>query len=120
MSSPKQLFLIIATVLLTIFVVGIIGGLIYYQGLRSTPQYSLALLVDAAKRDDTNEINELVNIDAVADDFMPQVMSKAVELYGRGLPPPLIKAARCKTAASKSQTGDHRDRRDNLETAASG
>jgi hypothetical protein len=62
----------------------------YYQSLKKTPQYSLALLVDAAKRDDKAEIDGLVDINSVVDDFMPQVTDKAVELYGRGLPPQTI------------------------------
>jgi hypothetical protein len=63
-----------------------LGTLIYYQTLKSSPQYSLALLVDAAKRDDKQAINGLIDIDAVVDEFMPQIVKKAVELYGRGMP----------------------------------
>lgn len=69
-----------------ILLVGAIGGFFYWQSLKSTPQYSLALLVDAARRDDQKAIDELVDTDAVIDDFMPQVTAKAVELYGRNLP----------------------------------
>lgn len=89
----KQIFLIAGTVALTLFVVALIGGLIYYYQLRSSPQYSLALLVDAAKRDDTDEVDTIVDIDAVVEDFMPQVTAKAIELYGRGLPPQAIQKA---------------------------
>lgn len=88
--SSKQIFVIAGTVTLTLIVVACICGLIYYQGLKSTPQYSLALLVDAAKRNDTNEVDTLVIIDAIVDDFMPQVTGKAIELYGRGLPPQVL------------------------------
>ena len=66
------------------------AGFVYYQSLKKTPQYSLALLVDAAKRDDKAEIDGLVDINMIIDDFMPQVTDKAVELYGRGLPPQTI------------------------------
>jgi len=48
------------------------------------------LLVDAARRDDKAEVGRLVDIDKVVDDFMPQIMSSAVEMYGRGLPPETI------------------------------
>ena len=89
----KQTYLIAGTVVLTLTVVALIGGLIYYQQLRSSPQYSLALLVDAAKRDDTDEIDTIVDIDAVVEDFMPQVTAKAIELYGRGLSPEAIQKA---------------------------
>jgi hypothetical protein len=67
------------------------GSYFYWQHLKSTPEYSLALIVDAAKRDDPGGVNDLVDINAVVDDFLPQVTSKAVELYGRGLPPDVIR-----------------------------
>jgi hypothetical protein len=73
--------------LVGVLLVGAIVGYIYWQSLKSTPQYSLALLVDAARRDDQKAIDELVDTDAVVDDFMPQITAKAIELYGRGLPP---------------------------------
>lgn len=78
-------------ILLTLFlIIGAVGGYFYWQKLKKTPQYSLALLVDAARRDDQKAIDELVNTDAVVDDFMPQITDKAVELYGRGLAPATI------------------------------
>jgi len=89
----SKLRVVTGTVVLTLLAVGLIGGLVYYQMLRSSPQYSLALLVDAAKRGDTEEVDTLVNIDAVVEDFMPQVTAKAIELYGRGLPPEAIQRA---------------------------
>ncbi len=58
--------------------------------MKKTPQYSLALLVDAARRNDQKAVDELVDTDAVVDDFMPQITDKAVELYGRGLAPATI------------------------------
>jgi len=87
----KRLFAITAAVVLGILLIAGIGFAIYYQTLRSTPQYSLALLVDAAKRDDKAEIDRLVDINAVVDDFMPQVTGKAIELYGRGQPPEVLR-----------------------------
>ena len=87
----KRPFAIAGFVLLGIVLVAGIGALLYYQSLKRTPQYSLALLVDAAKRDDTDEIAELVDIGAVVDDFMPQVTGKAIELYGRGQPPEVLR-----------------------------
>ena len=78
-------------ILLGLFlIVGGIGGYFYWQNLKKSPQYSLALLVDAARRDDQKTIDELVNTDAVVDDFMPQITDKAVELYGRNLAPATI------------------------------
>jgi hypothetical protein len=70
--------------------VGGISGYLYWQNLKRTPQYSLALLVDAARRDDQKAIDELVDTDAVVEDFIPQITNKAVELYGRGVAPSTI------------------------------
>ncbi|MFT3745915.1 MAG: hypothetical protein QM785_16710 [Pyrinomonadaceae bacterium] len=87
----KRPFAIAGFVLLGLVLVAGVGAFIYYQSLKSTPQYSLALLVDAAKRDDKGEIAKLVDIDGVVDDFVPQITNKAVELYGRGQPPEVLR-----------------------------
>jgi hypothetical protein len=86
----KRAFKIAGILLLSILLIACGGGFIYYRSLMNTPQYSLALIVDAAKRDDKATINELIDIDAVVDDFMPQIFKKAVELYGRGMPDAVV------------------------------
>ena len=78
---------ILAVALLAILLIGAAGGYLYWRSYRNTPQYSLALLIDAAKRDDQKAIDELIDTNEVVDDFMPQITGKAVELYGRSLPP---------------------------------
>lgn len=62
----------------------------YWQGVKTTPQYSLALLVDAGRRGDQPAIDELVDTDAVVESFLPQVTDKATEMYGKNLPPDKI------------------------------
>lgn len=86
----KHPFAIACIVVFGLLAVLGIGTFVYYQTLKSTPQYSLALLVDAARRDDSHEIAKLIDIDAVVEDFMPQITGKAVELYGRGQPPEIL------------------------------
>lgn len=81
---------VIAGVLLMIALISLAAGSLYWRSLKVTPQYSLALIVDAAKRDDKKAVEGLVNIDSVVDDFVPQVNAKAVELYGKGLPPKIL------------------------------
>ncbi|MDI1241655.1 MAG: hypothetical protein PSX80_07015 [bacterium] len=84
---------IVVTILGSLFAIALVLGIgfyFYWQSLRSSPQYSLAMIVDAAKRDDQATVNRLVNIDDVVDDFLPQITTKAVELYGRGLPPTVL------------------------------
>src|SRR4051812_43608895 len=86
----RRIFALVALSAVAILVIAGVAGLLYYQSLKKSPQYSLALLVDAAKRDDKAAVSQLVDIDAVVDDFLPQITDKAVELYGRGLPPSVI------------------------------
>lgn len=78
---------IFAAIVGVILLVSAIGGYFYWQSLKKTPQYSLALLIEAARNNDQKTIDSLVDTNAVVDDFMPQITDKAVELYGRGLPP---------------------------------
>lgn len=81
---------ILGIVVALILLVGLISGYFYWQNLKKTPQYSLALLIDAARREDQKAIDEFVDTDAIVDDFMPQITGKAIELYGRNLPPSTI------------------------------
>src|SRR6185503_750305 len=68
-ARPKRrVFLVVAVAFGTVALVSILAGYFYYQGLKRTPQYSLALLVDAAKRDDQTAIEQLIDINAVVDD----------------------------------------------------
>src|SRR5690606_20797271 len=65
----------------------------YWRNVQHTPQYSIALVVDAARSGDDERFNELVDIDSVVDNFVPQITANAVELYGRGLPPEVLSKA---------------------------
>ncbi|HEY0460044.1 MAG TPA: hypothetical protein VGC97_12980 [Pyrinomonadaceae bacterium] len=76
-----------AIVLAVLLLFGALAGYFYWQSVKASPQYSLALLVDAGRRGDQKAIDELVDTDAVVDSFMPQVTDKATELYGKNLPP---------------------------------
>ncbi|MEO8041042.1 MAG: hypothetical protein ABI646_00410 [Acidobacteriota bacterium] len=89
-AKPRKLVLRIFGVLAAIFIFGFVGGYLYWQSFKNTPQYSLALLVDAARRNDQAEVDHFVAVDSIVDEFMPQITGKAVEIYGRGLPPQTI------------------------------
>ena len=83
-------------ILATVFAIAgcvVLCGLIYWHYLKSTPQYSLALLVDAAKRNDQSSVATLVDSDAVVEGFLPQVVEKAAEIYGRGQPDAVVQRA---------------------------
>jgi hypothetical protein len=75
-----------AVIFALLLVAGSVGAYFYWQHLKSTPQYSLALLIDASRRADQPQIDQLVDTGKVVDSFIPQITAKAVELYGRGVP----------------------------------
>ncbi len=81
-----RILLISGIALAVLLLVGVVVGSFYWQGLKTKPQYSLALLVDAARRGDQKAIDELVDIDAVVESFMPQIIDKAKERFGKNLP----------------------------------
>ncbi len=86
----KWPFIIAGGIVLAFVLVAFVGAFIYWQSLKGTPQYSLASLVDAAKRDDKAAMDQHINIDAVVDDFVPQITAKAVEMYGKGVPASIV------------------------------
>jgi hypothetical protein len=94
MIKRRRVFTVVAIMLASVVVIGGVAFILYYQSLKKTPQYSLALLIDAARRDDKDQFNQLIDTDAVVDDFVQQVMDHAVDLYGRGMPQIVVDKAR--------------------------
>jgi len=77
--------------LFLIFLTASVGVYFYWQSVKRKPQYSLALLVDAARRDDSEKLRQLIDVDAVVDNFVSQFTDKAIELYGKNIAPEKIK-----------------------------
>jgi hypothetical protein len=63
----------------------LVGSYLWWRSYQRGPSYSLALLVDAARREDLAAVEQLVNADTVAQGFVPQVIEK---LTGEGTPVP--------------------------------
>ena len=61
-----------------IFVVSgcVAGAYVWWENYSRGPAYSLALLIDAARRNDTETVGSLVDSDRIAQNFIPQVMSR--------------------------------------------
>jgi uncharacterized membrane protein YheB (UPF0754 family) len=85
--KPRSFLRRALVVILVILVVSGVAGFIYWQRIKTSPQYSLALLVQAAREGNQQQMDELVDTDSVVDSFLPQVIDKAIELYGKDLPP---------------------------------
>jgi hypothetical protein len=99
-AKPKKKRGIFLKILLTLFVLLLVGvvaiagvGYWWYTSLLKSPTYSIALLVDSARKDDQKQVEQFVDTNAVVDDFVPQVTAKAKERYGRGFPPQVVQRA---------------------------
>jgi hypothetical protein len=62
---------IVGALLLTL-----VGAYAWWQSYKRGPAYSLALLLDAAQRDDLPAVETLIDSDRVAQAFVPQVIEK--------------------------------------------
>jgi hypothetical protein len=69
--------IIIAVVLLLLVGGAVGGGYAWWRHYQNGPAYSLALLADAAQRNDTATVDSLVDTDKVTDDFVTQVRERA-------------------------------------------
>ncbi len=68
------------------------GGFLWWQHYQTTPTYSVALLVDAAQRNDMTTVDRIADMDKVVDNFVAQVTEKAAGRYGVGLSGEMRKA----------------------------
>jgi hypothetical protein len=74
----KKILAIVAVSLLVVLA----GGYLWWQNYKTGPSYALALLVDAAQRDDVRAVEELIDSDKIAEGFIPQVTAKLIEGVG--------------------------------------
>jgi hypothetical protein len=82
----------IVTLVLGLLVLGaIVGGYLWWSNYQTKPAYSLALLVDAAQRNDVKAVDEIVDTDKIIENFIPQVTEKALGRYAAALTAPISK-----------------------------
>lgn len=62
-----------------------VGGYVWWSSFRKTPAYSLALIADAALKNDQAVLDQMIDTDAVAQNFVPQVADKALANTPGGL-----------------------------------
>jgi hypothetical protein len=72
--------IIVATI---VFMAG--GVFLWWQHYKTTPAYALALLVDAAQRNEMATVDTIIDTDKVVDNFAGQVTDKAASRYGVAL-----------------------------------
>lgn len=83
---PKLLALI-ATVAFFVVVLAAGGAFFWWQHYKTTPAYSLALLVDASQRNDAAVVDQIVDTDKIVDNLAAQVTAKTAARYGATLNP---------------------------------
>jgi len=70
-----------ALIIVGVLLVLLVSAYAWWRGFERSPAYSLALLVDAAQRDDKQAVESLIDSDQIAQGFIPQVVEK---LAGQG------------------------------------
>src|ERR1043165_2520290 len=64
-----------ALVVIGVVLVLLVAGYAWWRGFEKSPAYSLALLVDAAQRDDKQAVESLMNADQITQGLVPQVIN---------------------------------------------
>lgn len=75
------------------------GGFLWWQHYKTTPAYSLALLVDAAQRNDMPGVDKIVDTDKIVETLAAQVIDKAAGRYGAALSGDVSKTIRARVPA---------------------
>jgi uncharacterized membrane protein len=69
--------LAILGIVLGVLIIGVVvGGFLWWQNLKSQPAYTLALMVDAAQRDDRQELERILDYDKVSEAFVSDVRAR--------------------------------------------
>ncbi|HYN86546.1 MAG TPA: hypothetical protein VER32_14955 [Pyrinomonadaceae bacterium] len=78
--SPRgrgaKVLLIVGLAAVALVVVALVAALLWWRSFQGSPAYSLALLVDAAHRDDVRGVESLIDTDQIVTGLVPQVTEK--------------------------------------------
>ena len=72
-----------ALIVVGVVLVVLVAAYGWWRSFEKSPAYSLALLIDAAQRDDKQTVESLIDADQISQGFIPQVVDK---LAGAGSP----------------------------------
>lgn len=88
-SRGARILLVVLLVIAALLIGLAIGFFFWWRSYKTGPAYSLALLVDAAQRNDAPGIDEIVDTNKVIENFAPQVTEQAMGRLGTALTPAL-------------------------------
>ena len=80
-----RILAIVAIVFVVLIVVVAVAGFFSWRRFQASPEYSLALLVDAAQRNDQEQLAKLIDDDEISKNMIANVSQKAVERYGSAM-----------------------------------
>lgn len=81
---PRVLGILALLVVLIVVAAGV-GGFLLWRHYQSTPTYTLALILDAAQRNDVAEFQKHINDEEIAKNMTASVSQKAAARYGYAL-----------------------------------
>lgn len=61
------------------------GVYFWWQSYKTTPAYSLAVLVDASQQKDTSVVTQIIDTSQIVDNLAPRITEKTVARYGATL-----------------------------------
>jgi Protein of unknown function (DUF2939) len=74
-------------IVVAIVVLAGVGGYFWWQHYKTTPAYSVAVIVDAVQRGDMATVGEMVDTDKIGAKLIGQVTERATARYGASLSP---------------------------------
>jgi hypothetical protein len=86
-SRAGKVLAVLGITVVTVVLLAAGGIFFWWQHYKTTPAYSLALLVDAAQRDDMATVDTIIDTDKIVDNFAGEVIDKATGRYGAALGP---------------------------------
>jgi ABC-type lipoprotein release transport system permease subunit len=84
-SRARKILAIVAISLVGLLLCVAVGLFFWWQHYKTTPAYSLALLVDAAQRNDMPAVDKIVDTDKIVDNFTAHVAEQVAGSYGPAL-----------------------------------
>jgi hypothetical protein len=78
---PKVLATLFVLIVLAIGSLAV-GGFFWWRNFQTSPEYSLALIVDAAQKDDMAALQKQIDDEAIAKNLITEVSQKASSRYG--------------------------------------
>jgi hypothetical protein len=84
-SRAGKILAILGIGALVLFLCVAAGAFFWWRHYKTTPAYSLALLVDAAQRNDMATVDKIVDTDKIVDNFAAKVTEKTAGRYGAAL-----------------------------------